>query len=579
MHQSHGDSAAVPADNKTDSSNGAADFSVCMREACDRSDASARALCLVEAARDRSARATVLRVLPEPRPRLPTSIAPPALRCFHAAAAESSQRSRCIERKQRQACPPPCCDACSHRDDASLVDWSPSDTTGLFSSLSMSAPAPTAAAVPAASATPAAPGASAAPVPLPAKIYDPRAALSALDASVSLPDETENARLSQSLEHNVASLMATKQSNERKQQVVGSILNEKYKSMEHERAKLLTIKQELAKLDQSLSRNIDVLRQEIETVGRECNTLQKDFDYKEKEYLAARKALAKTKQRKLLLTSHLDYIILTNEQEKATKLAELEVSLGLNPSTPGGTLIAGPPRANGSGNGVAASPAKSGALGMAPSTPSTGASPAAIAAAAASEARFLAAQAAAAIPRDHPGLQLDVVAPPGFGGFADEEQQAAQQQMQHPHHFVVPAAQPSTAQQPPQPQHQQQQQQQQQPRSTNPFVGPQTPVSPEAVAQAFPEPPPQQPQQQPQQSRRNESPLSQQQLHQRQSSAAAIATARHVAPPPRKSAAAAAAPAAATPPPRQSSRNSMSSASLSSQQSYLPDGGFAGFSE
>jgi hypothetical protein len=137
-------------------------------------------------------------------------------------------------------------------------------------------------------------------------VYNPNAKLHELDPTSLMPDESENARLSASLQNNVATLIATKQANERKQQVVGSILSERYKQAEAERGKLLLIRQELAKLDQSLVRNIDVLRAEIEGVGREVNNLQRDFDLKEKEYLALRKALAKTKQRKLLLTSHLD---------------------------------------------------------------------------------------------------------------------------------------------------------------------------------------------------------------------------------------------------------------------------------
>jgi len=109
----------------------------------------------------------------------------------------------------------------------------------------------------AATAAPATATAAAAPVAVApaAKPYNPHANLAQLDASLSLPDESENARLASTLSENVATLMATKQANERKQLVVGSILAEKYKSMEEERGKLMLIRQELAKLDQSLSRN------------------------------------------------------------------------------------------------------------------------------------------------------------------------------------------------------------------------------------------------------------------------------------------------------------------------------------
>jgi hypothetical protein len=65
-------------------------------------------------------------------------------------------------------------------------------------------------------------------------------------------------------------------------------------------------------------------------------TAQREFDLKEREYLAARKELAKCKQRKLLLTGHLDYIILTNERHKAQKLNELEAHLGMVPLSEAG---------------------------------------------------------------------------------------------------------------------------------------------------------------------------------------------------------------------------------------------------
>ena len=108
---------------------------------------------------------------------------------------------------------------------------------------------------PATTAAPAAAATAPASTPAaPAKPYNPNASLAQLDASMSV-DESENARLASSLSENVATLMATKQANERKQLVVGSILAEKYKSMEEERGKLMLIRQELAKLDQSLSRN------------------------------------------------------------------------------------------------------------------------------------------------------------------------------------------------------------------------------------------------------------------------------------------------------------------------------------
>ena len=121
------------------------------------------------------------------------------------------------------------------------------------------------------------PVSTSAPAPI-SRPYNPNAALSQLDA-LALPDETENDRLSKDLTTNVANLMATKQENERKQQKVGSALASKARQIEEEQRKLAFIRNELAKLDHSLSRNIDMLRAEIEACGREVNSLQKDFDW------------------------------------------------------------------------------------------------------------------------------------------------------------------------------------------------------------------------------------------------------------------------------------------------------------
>jgi len=113
-------------------------------------------------------------------------------------------------------------------------------------------------------------------------------------------------------------------------QRVVSTLQKKFTEIDRESKKLAFVKTELAKLDQSLSTNISVLRTEIEKVGREEADAQADFDAKEKAYLISRKNLAKKKQRKQLLIAHLDHIILNNERQKADKLRELEQHLEVN---------------------------------------------------------------------------------------------------------------------------------------------------------------------------------------------------------------------------------------------------------
>ncbi len=69
-------------------------------------------------------------------------------------------------------------------------------------------------------------------------------------------------------------------------------------------------------------------------VGREEAVAAVAFSTAEKAYLATRKELAVKKQRKTLLIGHLDYIILSNEQSKAEKLAEIERTLGLTGKEP-----------------------------------------------------------------------------------------------------------------------------------------------------------------------------------------------------------------------------------------------------
>ena len=241
------------------------------------------------------------------------------------------------------------------------------------------------------------------------------------------------------------------------------------------------------------------------------------FFQKEKEYLECRKSLAKVKQRKLLLTSHLDHIILHNEQEKAAKLAELELSLGLAPSTPPPAHTVTPIS---TGSTSASSP-RAAAL-----TPSNGPSPAVVAAAAESAARLAAVQAAATVPPDHPGLRLDAVAPPAFAGFEEESQHQPTSQFNHAKHTN------------PTPTH----------NPTNPF-GPPTPV-----ASATPPPT------RPPTATTSSAP-----------SPATVATSRHVTIPPKQS----------TIPAPRAAQTALSIANKNkpSPLSYTADGTFAGFAD
>ena len=183
------------------------------------------------------------------------------------------------------------------------------------------APAP-----PRTTSAPAAPNAAVSPAsgatsPASPAAFDP-AAEPSLPAAPA--EEVHNLEIAQLNETNVAALLSQQKANAYLTSHLSTALSSQLQSIQAQQSKLSYIRSELAKLDVALSENINTLRSEIEAVGREVLYAQTEFDKREKEYLEARKLLAKVKQRKLLLTGHLDYIILTNEQDKAKKLKELE---------------------------------------------------------------------------------------------------------------------------------------------------------------------------------------------------------------------------------------------------------------
>ena len=212
---------------------------------------------------------------------------------------------------------------------------------------------------PSASATAASPPSSvsppaAAPPGGPPAYPSPSAATSAVphDSSADPPlpaapaEEASNLEIAQLNESNVAQLLSQKKQNADIQQHFTTSLTQQLQSIAAQQQKLAYIREELHKLDQQLSDSIDVLRNQIEDVGRQCLSLQADFTVKERDYLDSRKALAKAKQRKLLLTGHLDFIILTNEKEKAKKLKELERQM-FGTGEEGEEAAAGQGRSNG----------------------------------------------------------------------------------------------------------------------------------------------------------------------------------------------------------------------------------------
>jgi hypothetical protein len=128
----------------------------------------------------------------------------------------------------------------------------------------------------------------------------------------------------------VTNVQSQKDENARRTKAVASTLSSKLASVQEEARKLRFIEVELRKLDQSLTTNINLLRQQIESVDRDVATAQRTFKKRETEYVAAKTTLVKAMERKKLLTGHLELIIVHNEKEKSCKLQELMTQLGMD---------------------------------------------------------------------------------------------------------------------------------------------------------------------------------------------------------------------------------------------------------
>lgn len=161
-------------------------------------------------------------------------------------------------------------------------------------------------------------------------------------ADVSTDKEKELERVGKEVEQ----LHEQKKVNQEVTKRLGLTLQEKMQNVAKEQKKLQLVRQELAKLDGSLNRNVDILRKEIEQVGQEEAVASRQYQEIEKAYLKARRTLMDKKQRKTLLTSHLNFIILSNEKAKSEKLQELEAALGsteLKPAPPAPVKVTAKP--------------------------------------------------------------------------------------------------------------------------------------------------------------------------------------------------------------------------------------------
>ncbi|XP_046388065.1 RAB6-interacting golgin [Ischnura elegans] len=111
--------------------------------------------------------------------------------------------------------------------------------------------------------------------------------------------------------------------NRKKKELLAQALAERKKRTHAEANRLHKIQEELQKLDNLLSNDVSILRDQIEAASLEYTVAQKRFDKAEKEYLDAKLVLTGKLEKKELLTAHLCTIIEQNELRKAQKLSEL----------------------------------------------------------------------------------------------------------------------------------------------------------------------------------------------------------------------------------------------------------------
>lgn len=140
-------------------------------------------------------------------------------------------------------------------------------------------------------------------------------------------------------ESKVAELLEQKELNRKRKELVVSEFVKKYKQTEAERRRLDRVKVLLNRLDSDLAANINILRAQIEEEDRTLAAARAEFQRAEKEYVRTKAALERSSTKKRLLTEHLDLIILSNEREKAHKLAQLMDQLGVQDAEDLGRLF------------------------------------------------------------------------------------------------------------------------------------------------------------------------------------------------------------------------------------------------
>ncbi|KAG8232136.1 hypothetical protein J437_LFUL012145 [Ladona fulva] len=111
--------------------------------------------------------------------------------------------------------------------------------------------------------------------------------------------------------------------NRKRKELLSKALADRKKKTRAEAQRLQTIQEELQKLDNLLSNDVSILRNQIEAACLDFAEAQKRYDKAEKEFLEAKIILFSKMEKKELLTGHLCTIIEQNELRKAKKLSEL----------------------------------------------------------------------------------------------------------------------------------------------------------------------------------------------------------------------------------------------------------------
>ena len=120
---------------------------------------------------------------------------------------------------------------------------------------------------------------------------------------------------------------------EKKEKLVQSALQHRFKKMEAEEMKLRQIRSTLKSLSVDTGKEIHVLRGKIEYTESMLAKAEGTLRYKEKEVIELKENVVKLREKKNLLTEHLSTIIYESEKKKQEKLKELMVALDLGDVT------------------------------------------------------------------------------------------------------------------------------------------------------------------------------------------------------------------------------------------------------